>query len=94
VGTDAVPLANLLDWQRHIEYDIYPVWRHRYAPGVTRNVEHWFSLRVPRAIEVRLDPREHTRFRWLPLEDAAAACFSPSNGAAIRELPQHLGAGR
>ena len=94
VGTDAVPAANLLDWRRDIEYEIYPVWRHRYAPGVTRNVEHWFSLRVPRDIEVSLDPREHTRFRWLALEQAAAACFSPSNGAAIRALPQHLGAGR
>ena len=25
-------------------YEIYPVWRHRYAPGVTHNTEHVFGL--------------------------------------------------
>jgi len=94
VGSAAVPDTNLIDWHEHIEYDIYPVWRHRYAPGVTRNVEHRFSLRVPRDIAITLDPREHTRWRWLPLEEAAAACFSPSNGDAIRALPHHVSRGR
>jgi len=93
VGTAGVHEHDLLDWHEHIEYDIYPVWRHRYAPGVTRNVEHRFSLRVPRSIPVRLDPREHTRWRWLPLDEAAAACFSQSNGDAIRALPRHVGRG-
>jgi len=94
VGSVAVPEGNLVDWREHIEYDIYPVWRHRYAPGVTRNVEHRFSLRVPRDVAITLDPREHTRWRWLPLEEAAAACFSPSNGDAIRALPHHVSRGR
>jgi dATP pyrophosphohydrolase len=94
VGSAAVPLAHLVDWRVHIEYEIYPLWRHRYAPGVTRNVEHWFGLRVSRDVGVRLDPREHTRYRWLPLKQAAAACFSPSNAAAIRQLPDHVGRGR
>jgi dATP pyrophosphohydrolase len=93
VGSDAVPVANLLDWREHVEYEIYPVWRHRYAPGVTRNVEHRFSLLVPPGVEVVLDAREHLRHRWLPLEEAAAACFSSSNAAAIRALPARL-AGR
>ena len=94
VGSAAVPVENLLDWHEHVEYEIYPVWRHRYAPGVTRNVEHRFGLRVPRDIAVALDPREHTRWRWLPLEEAAAACFSPSNADAIRALPRHASRGR
>jgi dATP pyrophosphohydrolase len=37
-------------------YEIYPVWRHRYAPGVTRNTEHVFSLCLPQARDVKLNP--------------------------------------
>jgi dATP pyrophosphohydrolase len=69
-----------------IEYEIYPQWRHRYAPGVTKNAEHWFSLLVPNAVSVRLAPREHVAYQWLPHAEAANKCFSPSNGAAILKL--------
>ena len=69
-------------------YDIYPQWAHRYAPGVARNTEHLFSLRVPAPLPVRLNPREHTAHRWLPYLAAADACFSPSNAEAILMLPQ------
>ena len=40
----------LRDWQLENVYEIYPVWQHRYAPGVTHNTEHVFGLRVPRDI--------------------------------------------
>ncbi|MGF6775770.1 dihydroneopterin triphosphate diphosphatase [Paraburkholderia sp. GAS334] len=90
VGTPAVPLDALHEWQHQIEYEIYPVWRHRYADGVTRNVEHWFSLQVPHRVEVTLSPREHTAFAWLPYEEAAARCFSWSNREAILQLPTRL----
>jgi dihydroneopterin triphosphate diphosphatase len=26
------------DWQQKNIYEIFPIWRHRYAPGVTENV--------------------------------------------------------
>lgn len=86
IGSLAVPLAALVDWQMQNVYDIYPVWRHRYAPGVTRNTEHVFGLRVPRDVAVRLAPREHTAFAWLDWAAAAERCFSPSNAEAIRQL--------
>src|ERR1700741_4931394 len=44
----------LIDWKLSNIYEIYPVWRHRYAEGVTHNTEHVFSLQVPREIPVRL----------------------------------------
>ena len=90
VGTDDVPASALFDWQHQIEYEIYPVWRHRYAEGVTRNTEHWFSLEVPSGVEVTLSPREHTAYLWLPYEAAAARCFSWSNREAILQLPARL----
>lgn len=89
---DAACGGLLSDWDHAIEYAIYPHWRHRYAPGVERNVEHWFGLRLPRGFpalgRVRVAPREHLQYAWLPFRDAAARCFSPSNAEAILTLPQ------
>jgi dATP pyrophosphohydrolase len=91
VGSPGVPEDALRDWRHAIEYEIYPQWRHRYAPGITRNTEHWFSLEVPRDIKVVLAPREHIAFAWLPYEAAAARCFSASNREAVLQLPMRLG---
>lgn len=88
---NAVPLANLTDWHLSNVYEIYPVWRHRYAPGITKNTEHVFGLLVPHGIPVTLAPREHTNYMWLPYREAADRCFSPSNAEAILQLPHHLG---
>ena len=88
IGSERVPMANLRDWQLSNVYEIYPVWRHRYAPGVTRNTEHVFGLQVPREVVVQLSPREHLQHRWLPWREAADQCFSPSNAEAILHLPR------
>ncbi|WP_428718404.1 dihydroneopterin triphosphate diphosphatase [Undibacterium curvum] len=86
-GIDA-SLHRLHDWELCNVYDIYPVWRHRYAPGVMRNTEHVFGLCVDATQAVRLAPREHLQYRWLPWHAAADACFSPSNAEAILQLPR------
>ncbi|MGH8806533.1 MAG: dihydroneopterin triphosphate diphosphatase [Noviherbaspirillum sp.] len=80
----------LSDWQISNIYEIYPVWRHRYAPGVTKNTEHVFGLLVPRDVPVTLAPREHVNHVWLPYREAADKCFSPSNAEAILQLPSHV----
>ncbi|HWP17747.1 MAG TPA: dihydroneopterin triphosphate diphosphatase [Burkholderiaceae bacterium] len=85
-----VPLSCLQDWGLQNVYEIYPVWRHRYAPGVTHNTEHVFGLRVPRGVAVRLNPREHLRYEWLPWREAADRCFSPSNAEAVLQLPRFV----
>lgn len=79
---------HLQDWQLSNVYDIYPVWRHRYAPGVTRNTEHVFSIQVPRDVVITLSPVEHRDAVWLPWREAADKCFSPSNAEAILQLPR------
>lgn len=88
-GGCMVPREHLVDWQLSNVYEIYPVWRHRYAPGVTMNTEHVFGLLVPRDIPVTLAPREHVAYMWLPYRAAADKCFSPSNAEAILQLPAH-----
>lgn len=87
-GSPGVPEAALVDWGLENVYEIYPVWRHRYAPGVTHNTERVFGLSVPAGTLVRLNPREHLQFQWLPWREAADRCFSPSNAEAILQLPQ------
>ncbi len=90
IGTPALPRSALRDWQLENVYEIYPVWRHRYAPGVTHNTEHVFGLTVPAGTPVVLNPREHLRFEWLPWREAADRCFSPSNAEAVLHLPNFL----
>ncbi len=77
-------------WEIETRYEIYPRWRHRYAPGVTHNLEHVFGLCLPEVQPITLAPREHLHYVWLPWQTAAEQCFSPSNAAAIQLLPSHL----
>ena len=86
IGSPAVPQAALRDWGLANVYEIYPVWRHRYASGVTHNTEHVFGLTVPEGIAITLNPREHLRYLWLPFAEAADRCFSPSNAEAVLQL--------
>ena len=47
----------LIDWQLENVYDIYPRWHHRYAPGVSRNIEHLFGLQALRSRSARENTR-------------------------------------
>ena len=80
----------LQDWALSNVYEIYPVWRHRYAPGVTHNTEHVFGVCVPRGTPVSLCAREHLQYIWLPYVEAADRCFSSSNAEAILQLPHRV----
>jgi len=80
----------LRDWAVRNRYEIYPQWRHRYPEGVTHNVEHVFGLCLPQIEPVRIAPREHLSYQWLPWDEAARRCFSPSNVEAIRQLPARV----
>jgi dATP pyrophosphohydrolase len=92
-GIDA-GLHLLTDWRLTNTFEIFPEWRHRYAPGVTRNTEHVFGLMLPAAQPVTLAPGEHLAYRWLPWREAAEACFSWSNRDAILLLPERTGQGQ
>ena len=74
----------LHDCQFSQNFEIYEIWRDRYAPGVTENREHVFSLELPERIDVRLDPREHEEFIWLPKQEAFELAFSHTNQEAIQ----------
>ena len=82
--------GELADWKIETEYVIYPEWRHRYAPGVTTNLEHVFGFRLKQRMPVKISPREHLDYAWVPYLEAASRVFSSSNEAAILKLPGML----
>ena len=80
----------LINWNKQNQFEIFSRWSGRYAPGTSHNTEHVFSLEVPAPVSVALAPKEHTQYAWLPWQAAAEKCFSWSNVAAIRELPERI----
>ncbi|GAA0472700.1 MULTISPECIES: dihydroneopterin triphosphate diphosphatase [Tatumella] len=74
----------LEDCHQQIEFEIFPHYRHRYAPGVTHNREHWFLLALPEELPVVLS--EHLASQWLPAAQAAALTRSWSNRDAIEKF--------
>ena len=84
-GIDAAAGA-LTRWPVASSFEIYAQWRHRFAPGVTHNTEHLFSLGLAARRPVTLAQDEHLAFAWLPWREAAAKCFSWSNRDAIRMI--------
>jgi len=81
-----MPASCIQPWHICNRFEILEQWRQRYAPGITHNLEHVFSLCLPEPVEVRLAPNEHRAQCWLPWQDAARKCFSWSNQDAILML--------
>lgn len=82
--------GTLTDWELRNRYEIWPQWRARYAPDVTHNTEHVFGFLVPDRSVATLDSAEHTAQLWLPWQEAMEKVFSPTNRAAIWQLPQRI----
>jgi dATP pyrophosphohydrolase len=77
---------DLQDWQCANTYEIYPHWRHRYAPGVNENVEHLFALELPEKLAITLAPDEHIQYEWVDWREAAKRVFSWTNVDALKRL--------
>jgi len=82
----AADAGRLVRWNVVNTFEIYGQWRSRFAPGVTHNTEHVFSLELPLRMPVSVAPGEHVACVWLPWIEAADRCFSWSNRDAIRML--------
>jgi dihydroneopterin triphosphate diphosphatase len=67
-------------------YEILPAFGKVYAPGITLNLEHAFSLRLQNRVPVILSDTEHVQFRWVSAVDAVATVSSITNRAVIEEL--------
>ena len=67
-------------------YEILPAFGKVYAPGVTRNLEHAFSLRLRQRVPVILSPSEHVRYEWVSGAEAVRLASSSTNRAVIERL--------
>jgi dATP pyrophosphohydrolase len=67
-------------------YEILPAFGKVYAPGITRNLEHAFSLRLATRVPVILSESEHVQFRWASGPDAVETASSSTNRAVIERL--------
>lgn len=67
-------------------FKISPAWKHRYAPGVSHNLEHVFTLCLPIRESIILNPEEHSASIWLPRDKALDIVSSPTNQAAIEQF--------
>jgi len=88
-GIVAAPV-DLIDWRLSNRFEIFPEWRHRYPAGVGHNLEHVYSLCVPRDTTIVIASGEHLDYLWLPWRAAADKVFSWTNRDAILMLPQLL----
>jgi dATP pyrophosphohydrolase len=75
-------LLRNLQWTQ--VYDILPAFGKKYAPGVTRNLEHAFALKLLQRVPVTLS--EHVQYRWLTAAEAITTASSSSDRAVIRHL--------
>lgn len=78
--------AHLTDSGIVNRYPIHPAWQAKYAPGIRENTEYVFSFQLPAIDAVRLNPREHAGYRWLPRDEAAAQAGSCTDREAILVL--------
>ena len=73
-----------LQWTK--VYDVLPAFGKNYAPGVTRNLEHAFALKLRERASVTLSESEHVQYRWLTAAQAIALASSSTNRAVIQQL--------
>jgi dATP pyrophosphohydrolase len=75
--------AGMIDCQFAQEFEIYSIWRDRYAPGITHNQEHVFLLPLDECKSITINPQEHTEYRWVSKEEAIEMATSYTNAEAI-----------
>ncbi len=90
-GLRAAP-PELRDWRVSRRYVLFPQWRHQYAPGVTENTEHLFSLELPEEVAITVRPGEHSEYRWVPFAEAVERVSFSTNRDALLDLMRSRGA--
>jgi dATP pyrophosphohydrolase len=77
-------LLRNLQWTQ--TYEILPSFGKKYAPGITRNLEHAFALKLLRRAPVTLSASEHVQFKWASAREAIETVSSDSNRTIIEHL--------
>ncbi len=73
-----------LQWTQ--TYEILPSFGKTYAPGITRNLEHAFALKLLERVPVALSAKEHVQYRWARAGEAIDTVSSSTNRVIIEQL--------
>ena len=73
----------LIDLRSTAIFTIAPHFSHRYAAGVTRNLEHHFGLLLPERLAPTLRRDEHLKARWVSWHQAFGKVTSWTNRTAL-----------
>ena len=76
----------LHDCNQKNRYPIHPLWKPRYRPDETHNIEHVFSLELPDRQQIKVNPQEHSGYCWKPYAQALQLVRFETNRAAIETL--------
>ena len=71
-------------------FTIDPRWQHKYASGMTKNVEYEWRYRLPAQVDIAADPGEHSESAWSPLDEAIELVWSWTNRQALENLKADL----
>jgi dATP pyrophosphohydrolase len=82
--------GSLIDTGTSRTFTIDPRWRHKYAPGITENVEYEWRYRLPRPVDITSDPAEHSEWQWLPIDEAIERVWSWTNRDALITLRDEI----
>lgn len=83
-------LDQIRNWNRNFKFTIFPEYRHRYSAGVTENTEYVFSLQLPEAVRVEIQPVEHTDYCWVDLDEAVEMVWSWTNREALQWIKEEF----
>ncbi len=75
---------DMIDCRASNQYEIRPIWRHRYPPDCQFNTEYVFSVCVKGDEEIVLT--EHLSYQWLPKKQAIEKVWSQTNKLAIEQF--------
>lgn len=89
-GLTVAPEA-LSDLRLTNRYPIPEKWAARYPPDQRHNTEHVFSLRLEEAVDVRIDPTEHSEAQWSPIDEAIDTVWSWTNKDLLTLIRASLG---
>ena len=80
----------MVDYELSRSFEIDPRWQHRYHYSNKVNIEHEFHYLLAERSKITLDPKEHSQYKWLPIDIAIKEVWSWTNKEALERLAARL----
>ncbi len=82
--------AKLEDWKKTYTYSILAEFLYKYEAGVTQNLEHMFSIEVPKVEPIEILRTEHVDYCWTEFDKAIDMVWSWSNREALQLVKSRI----